>query len=317
MKTKVSEMKTKLTVALVVAVFCLAAAPLALEQLDNLRRAAEDWTRSSFLNGLLTVNAAESEQGESPSTLVAANVLQSDSSADEFRWSGRVANGGTVEIRGINGGISAEPAEGGEVVVTATKSARRSDPKSVEIRVVEHAGGVLICAIYPQSDGSTQQCSPDGGQHSHIRNNDVVVEFKVRVPRGVRFNGRTVNGDIETGALGADVDARTVNGSINISAAGIASAMTVNGSITARLGRADWGEELEFKTVNGGITLDLPADTNAHVSAETLNGEISTDFAVTLLGRISRRHLEGTIGSGGRDLSLKSVNGSIQLRRAS
>ncbi len=317
MKTKVSEMKTKLTVAFVAVVFCVAAAPLALEQLDNLRRVAEDWTRSSFLSGILTVNAAEKEQGESPATALAANVAQSDSSADEFHWSGRVASGGTVEIRGINGGISAEPAEGGEVVVTAMKTARRSDPKSVEIRVVEHAGGVVVCAIYPQSDGSTQQCSPDGDNHSNIRNNDVVVEFKVRVPRGVRFSGRTVNGDIETGALGADVDAKTVNGSINISSAGVARAKTVNGSITARLGRADWSEELEFKTVNGGITLDLPADTNAQVTAETLNGEISTDFPLTLLGRISRRHLNGTIGSGGRELSLKSVNGSIQLRRAS
>jgi Putative adhesin len=317
MKTKGSDMKTKLTVAFVAVVFCLAAAPLALEQLDNLRRVGEDWTRSSFLSGILTVNAAEKEQGESPATLMAANVTQSDPSADEFHWSGRVANGDTVEIRGINGGISAEPAEGGEVVVTATKSARRSDPKSVEIRVVEHAGGVIVCAIYPQADGRAQQCSPDGGDHSNIRNNDVVVEFKVRVPRGVRFSGRTVNGDIETGPLGADVDAKTVNGSINISAAGVASAKTVNGSITARLGRADWSEELEFKTVNGGITLDLPADTNAQVTAETLNGEISTDFPLTLLGRISRRHLNGTIGSGGRELSLKSVNGSIQLRRAS
>ncbi|HEY0378806.1 MAG TPA: DUF4097 family beta strand repeat-containing protein [Pyrinomonadaceae bacterium] len=310
-------MKTKLMMTFVAVVFCVAAAPLALEQLDNLRRVAEDWTRSSFLNGILTVHAADREAGEGSATLMAANVAQTNSSADEFRWSGRVASGDTVEIRGINGGISAEPAEGGEVQVTATKIARRSDPKGVEIRVVEHAGGVVICAIYPQSDGRAQQCSPEGGDHSNIRNNDVVVDFKVRVPRGVRFSGRTVNGNIETGALGADVDARTVNGSINVSAAGVVSAKTVNGSITARLGRADWSEELEFKTVNGAITLDLPADTNAQVTAETLNGEITTDFPITILGRVSRRHLEGTIGSGGRELSLKSVNGSIQLRRAS
>jgi hypothetical protein len=317
MKTKVSEMKTKLTLTFLAVVFCLAAAPLALEQLDNLRLLAEDWTRSSFLNGIVSVHAADKESCERPAALAASPVTQTASSADEFRWSGRVASGGTVEVRGINGGISAEPSEGGEVEVTATKSARRSDPKRVEIRVVEHAGGVVICALYPNADGRTPTCSPDGEGHSNIRNNDVVVDFKVRVPRGVRFSGRTVNGNIETGALGADVDARTVNGSINISAAGVASANTVNGSITARLGRADWSGGLDFKTVNGAITLDLPADTNTDVSAETLNGEISTDFQLTILGRFSRRHLNGTIGSGGRELTLKSVNGSIQLRRAS
>lgn len=317
MRTKVSGVRTKLMLTFVGVVFCLAAAPLALEQLDNLRRVAEDWTRSSFLNGIVTVRAADKEACESPAALFAAPAAQTAPSADEFRWSGRVASGATVEVRGVNGGISAEPAEGGEVQVTATKSARRSDPKSVEIRVVEHAGGVLICAVYPNADGRANTCSPDGEGHTNVRNNDVVVDFKVRVPRGVRFDGRTVNGNIETGALGSDVDARTVNGSINISAAGVARANTVNGSITARLGRADWSDELEFKTVNGAITLSLPADTNAQVSAQTVNGDISTDFPLTILGRFSRKHLNGTIGSGGRELTLRSVNGSIQLRRAS
>ncbi|HYG79657.1 MAG TPA: hypothetical protein VD861_04680, partial [Pyrinomonadaceae bacterium] len=59
-------MRTKLMLTFVGVVFCLAAAPLALEQLDNLRRVAEDWTRSSFLNGIVTVHAAEKESCESP-----------------------------------------------------------------------------------------------------------------------------------------------------------------------------------------------------------------------------------------------------------
>ncbi len=307
-------MKTKLMMTFVAVVLSVAAAPLALEQLDNLRRLAEDWTRSSFVHGIMAVDAGEAEQGGA----VVAVSSPANSSADEFHWNGRVAPGKTVEVRGINGGLVAEPGEGSEVVVTAVKTARRSDPKEVEIRVVEHAGGVLICALYPSTDGASEnRCVPEGGEHSHIRDNDVAVEFKVRVPRGVNFRGRTVNGDIATGALGGDVEVKTVNGSINVTAAGVARAKTVNGSIMARLGRADWNAELDFKTVNGGITLDLPADLNADVTAKTQNGEISTDFPLTLLGRISRKQLNGTIGSGGRALSLKTVNGSIQLRRAS
>ncbi|HKQ53709.1 MAG TPA: DUF4097 family beta strand repeat-containing protein [Pyrinomonadaceae bacterium] len=307
-------MKTKLMMTLLVVVLSVAAAPLALEQLDNLRRVAEDWTRNSFLQGIVTVDAVEAE----PSDSAVALSGQSNSSSDEFRWSGRVAPGQTVEVRGINGGLSAEPSGGNEVEVTAVKSARRSDTREVEIRVVEHAGGVLICALYPSAEPtSSQRCMPDEGDNVNIKNNDVTVEFKVRVPRGVNFRGRTVNGNIETGALGGDVEVKTVNGSINVTAAGVASAKTVNGSITARLGRADWNAELDFKTVNGAITLDLPADLNAEVTAKTQNGEITTDFPMTLLGRISCRQLNGTIGSGGRSLSLKTVNGSIQLRRAS
>ena len=36
---------------------------------------------------------------------------------------------------------------------------------------------------------------------------------------------------------------------------------------------------------------------------------------MTISGKISRRKVEGTIGGGGRLLSLDSVNGSITLKR--
>ena len=313
-------MKSKLMMFVFVMVLCLAAAPLALEQLSNLQYVAERWTRNTFLSGIVTAQASEKEAGESVTIAASPPLVQTASSPDEFRWSGRIAAGRTIEIKGINGDVRAEASSGNEVEVTATKTGRRSDPKEVEIRVVEHSGGVTICAVYPSADsGRPNTCAPEGGGNMNVRDNDVEVRFSVRVPQGVRFSGHTVNGGIETGALGGDVDAKTVNGSIRVSSTGIARAKTVNGSITAVLGRADWSGPLEFKTVNGAITLDLPSDTSTEVKAETLNGDISTDFPLTILGRVSRRHLDGTIGSGGggRELTLKTVNGSIRLRRAS
>lgn len=311
-------MKSKLVKIVLVMVLGLAAAPLALEQLSNLQYVAERWTRNTFLSGIVTAQASEKEVGASVAVAANAPVNQTAASPDEFRWSGRVAAGRTIEIKGINGDVRAEASQGNEVEVTAMKTGHRSDPKGVEIRVVEHEGGVTICAVYPNADSSRpNNCAPDERGHMNVNNNDVEVAFNVRVPPGVHFSGRTVNGGIETGALGSDVDAKTVNGSIKVSAAGVVRAKTVNGSITASLGRADWNGLLDFKTVNGTITLDLPSDTSAKVDAETLNGDIATDFPLTLLGRISRRHLNGTIGSGGRGLSLKTINGNIRLRRTS
>ena len=54
---------------------------------------------------------------------------------------------------------------------------------------------------------------------------------------------------------------------------------------------------------------------NTEVRATTVNGDISSDFPMTITGRVSRRRMEGTIGGGGRVLSLDSVNGSITLKR--
>jgi DUF4097 and DUF4098 domain-containing protein YvlB len=235
---------------------------------------------------------------------------------DTWSWRKAVPAGRAIEIKGINGDVTATAASGSEVEVVARKSARRSDPDDVKLQVVEHGGGVTICAMYPTPRGEREnECLPGARGRSSNRNNDVEVDFEVRVPRGVRFTGKTVNGGVRATGLGADVIANTVNGSVHVSTAGLAQAQTVNGSITVRMGRANWSETLEFETVNGGITLELPAELDADVSASTVNGSLSSDWPMTVRGRWGPRHMNGKIGNGGRELALQTVNGDIELRR--
>lgn len=236
--------------------------------------------------------------------------------ASDFSWRGRIVPGQTVEIKGVNGDVEATAGTGAEVEVTAVKKGHKSDPASVEIKVIEHAEGVTVCAVYPSvSSTRPNECAPGEGGRMNTRDNDVSVHFTVRVPRGVRFSGRTVNGSVDVSGVDGDVAASTVNGGIRAASGGHVTAETVNGSITATMGKADWTGPLELRTVNGGITLDLPSDLSTEVKAETVNGSIETDFPLTVQGRVSRRRLSGTIGGGGRDLRLATVNGSIRLRK--
>jgi len=232
-------------------------------------------------------------------------------------WRGRVERGDAVEIKGVNGEIRAEAASGDEVVVEARLSGRRSDPDDVEMVVVPHEGGVTICAVYPTPRGKEpNECLPGARGRNNTEKNDVSVDFTVRVPRGVNFLGRTVNGDVQAHGIGGDVRMSTVNGDVDIAASGLAEASTVNGSISVTMGRADWDGTLDFSTVNGSVTLEMPGDLNADVSFSTVNGHISSDYPLTVNGRFSPRHVKGTIGDGGRALIIKTVNGSIQLRRS-
>jgi hypothetical protein len=313
-------MRFKLVIALLIVVSGLTAAPQALDKFNELRSAAENWTRCSLLNGVLAVSAKAQEPAEQQQQRALFMPRTSGlraSEEEQFRWRGRIASGRTVEIKGVNGSVRAEPSTGSEVEVVADKSAKRSNPADVQIKVLEHAGGVTICAVYPSSEaGRTNDCTVGQNWSVQTRDNDVEVNFAVRVPSGLRFAGRTVNGSVETGALVGDVEAHTVNGEIRVSATGYAEARTVNGSIIASLGSADWPRPLAFHTVNGSITLNLPPEIGAMVNAETLNGSINTNFEVTVEGRFSRRRMNGTIGDGRHQLSLKTVNGSINIRRA-
>lgn len=250
--------------------------------------------------------------------LAAALLTPATASAQEdtFAWRGRIAAGRAIEIKGVSGDIRAVAATGDEVVVRAVKHGRRSDPEEVTIEVVEHDDGVTICAVYPSPRaGRPNECRPGGSGRMETRDNDVQVDFTIEVPPTVRFIGRNVNGGVEARSLTADVEAYTVNGGIDISTAGIARAKTVNGGIVARLGRADWVDDLEFETVNGGITIELPAVVDADVRAKTVNGGISSDFPLQVQGRFSSREIRGILGNGGRRLEIATVNGTIRLRR--
>ncbi len=230
----------------------------------------------------------------------------------DFRWAGRLDQGQTIEIKGVNGAIEAVASAGSEVVVTAAKRARRSDPDEVRIEVVEHAGGVTVCAVYP-SRGDRNSCEPGDGGRNEVRDNDVSVAFRVEVPAGVHLGARTVNGEVRAEGLSGDVDATTVNGGVRVSTTGFARARTVNGSIRATMG--EWrGEAVSFSTVNGSIELDVPDDIDARVEARWVNGGLETDLPMLLQGRLSRRSASAVLGDGGPELNLKTVNGSIRIR---
>jgi ribosomal 30S subunit maturation factor RimM len=241
-----------------------------------------------------------------------------DGTGDEFRWQGVIADGKAIEIKGVNGEVRAEAASGNQVEVVATKRWGRSDPQSVNVKLVEHANGVTICAVYPGRNGEPGHCQPGGGGQSAY-DNDVKVEFSVRVPAGVRFIGRTVNGGVTAKSLGSNVEAYTVNGNVKVSTAGHAQARTVNGSISVACGRADWNEALEFNTVNGSIELALPETAQTEIQARTVNGSISTELPLFVRGKLNTRHLDGIIGNSesrnGRQLKMETVNGSIRVNR--
>jgi hypothetical protein len=249
--------------------------------------------------------------------LLAAAGLHAESDETSFRWSGKLAPGRVLEIKGVNGDIRAEGTTGSDVELTAEKTSRRSDPTGVRIQIVDNGNGMTVCAVYPSSrHGRPNECRPGTAGRMHLSRNDVKVEFTVRVPNGVRFIGRTVNGGVQANHLGADVEAYTLNGKIVVSTAGAALAETVNGSIHVIMGKARWLGARRFSTVNGSIDIQLPGNTGTQLSASTVNGDITTDFPLATRSHIANRNPRATLKNGGRELKISTVNGNIVVREA-
>lgn len=233
---------------------------------------------------------------------------------ESWSWSGALAAGRTLEINGVNGAVIAEPGTGDKVEVTAEKSGRHQDPSKVEIKVVQDTGGITICSVYP---GQDSPCTSEKKWSWHMDNNDVEVEYHVKVPAGAHFRAKTVNGSVSARDLGGPVEAHTVNGAVDIVTSQSGEAHTVNGSVKATVGKLKRDERMDFKTVNGNITLNLPDDTDAELDGHTVNGGMHTDFPLTVSGDWGPRRMHGTIGKGGPTVHLSTVNGSIAVKRSS
>jgi hypothetical protein len=255
-------------------------------------------------------------------SLFAATALPAQTRQDDsFTWSGRVATGRWIRVRNLNGGITVGAASGDKVELTATKRWRRGNPEDVRVDVRKFGTNdenVLVCALWFDNTTCTdREYEVHGNRRNRNNNNDVSVDFRVLVPKGVKVAVSTVNGEVIVDGTSSAVDAETVNGRIEVqTSSGPVNANTVNGSVRARVGRIDGSEDMSFETVNGNVIAEFVGDVNADVELSTVNGSLRTDFQITLTGRLDPKHLRAHIGgSGGPRVRLTTVNGSVELRR--
>ncbi len=263
-------------------------------------------TRKLMLTSLLVLGAATAQAQD----------------RSEWKWNGTLGNGRTVYLRNVNGEVRIEQGSGSTVEVVATKRWRRGDPDDVRIEARQAGNGngdIIICALW--SERAT--CDEDGYHGNNDRNrdrwsnrdNDVSVEFVVRIPANARVDATTVNGGMTVDGTSGDIDASTVNGDVEArSNGGRVEATTVNGDVHVRT-TASNASGLEYSTVNGSITIELPANANLSVNLSTVNGGINSDFPLRLEGNINPRRIRAQLGDGGPTLRASTVNGSIRLRK--
>lgn len=235
----------------------------------------------------------------------------------EDTWSRnyQLADKGRFELINVNGRITAEPADGNEVVVEGKRTAKaRSDEgakdllSKLEIREEVSDATVRVESRPPRLSGFS----------SHQ------IEWTIKVPKGVIIDVRTTNGGVRLNNLSNEIHAKTTNGGVkgvNIIAA-VIEASAVNGGVEIALGAPlDTAGSIEMETVNGGVELSLPSESKATIAARCVNGgvhvenlEISREEQQSEFDK--RRRLNGTMNGGGAKVNLSTTNGGVRIIRA-
>ena len=253
--------------------------------------------------------------------------------SDTWRWDGRVEAGRWMNVFNVNGTVEFTPSPDNMVHLVAEKRSNGREMDDIHFEVVQAGGNVTICAIWNDSarceDGEVESFRHNGNNENHSN-----VKFTVRVPRSVKVGAHSVNGTVSVRDVGSEVRANSVNGAVTVrntsgpvrattvnggvdvnTAVGPVTAETVNGNVDARMSALQGDDDMTFKTVNGSVSIYVPARFDATFRFDTVHGGIDSDFPMTLTGRWGPRHASGTIGNGGRDVRASSVNGSIELRK--
>lgn len=229
----------------------------------------------------------------------------------EWHKSYQLAANGRVEIDNTNGKIEVEPGSGNTVDVVAVKKAHGAD---------DNAAKAALSQITIAEDVSpsrikieTKLPSSNGGIHLFGGGN-LQVEYHVKVPAGAEVHVSNTNGGIAITGVQGSVVAETTNGGIDAhDISGQIQAETTNGEVDVDLARlADGGVTLGC--TNGAVSLRLPKDSKATISARVTNGGIDTsDLSIDANPDNTRRRFDGRLNGGGAKVQLETTNGGVSI----
>jgi hypothetical protein len=134
-------------------------------------------------------------------------------------WRGGVPPGGGLEVRGLNGPVRVELGESDEIEIVATRRGEGALFSAVEVKIVEHARGVTVCAVCQGPEAALPRRLD---RRLSRMMPSVRVELVARVPPGVPVVATTVNDDIEVVGLSTNVDVSTANGHVRFLGAPLA-----------------------------------------------------------------------------------------------
>ena len=212
---------------------------------------------------------------------------------------------GKIVLENVNGDIDIQTWDRNEILVEGEKSAKSDEElKLIDLTIDLKESNAAIKVRLPKRAGFS---------NNTIR---ASVSFKITVPATVSLDKiAVVNSSVRIKDMRGSVNAESVNGGVHAhNLAGNVKLETVDGEIVAEVSSVSADQKLSFQTVNGSITVKLPANTGADTHASVINGSIDCDFPLTVQGRIGKK-LSGKIGDGRARLSAESVNGSIRFKK--
>lgn len=149
-------------------------------------------------------------------------------------------------------------------------------------------------------------------------------DLKVRAPWGASLRLKTVDGDLAVTGVRGEIEASTADGDLELSEiSGGLAANSVDGDISVTLREPQPSGPISVATIDGKIRFAYREGLNADVSVTIVDGDFACDVPLraTNGGQSGFQtsgdgvRIEAMIGTGGPLVSLKTIDGDIEIEK--
>lgn len=254
--------------------------------------------------------------GAMAATAGLAGCNSSKPTTETFTWKGPVSAESWLRVRNVSGDFDVREGTGDSAEVQLV--IERSSPYAplARVKVLQASDGIVACVLYGNDNSCTATEYKGGNTWGKgflpFLKGSTSVTGTVVLPKGVKLDIESTNGDITVGAVGSDLTLTTVNGDIDVRGTrGGVKISTTNGDVD--LDVESMGTAVSIATTNGDVSLQLPTSLNAALTIRTVNGELDLSVPVTIATKTSKQII-GTLGTSGSPIDISTTNGDITLR---
>ena len=211
----------------------------------------------------------------------------------------------SFRLEGINGTVDVAGGASGKGI--SVSGIRRVEAESVE----EAEARLVDLEVDVSSEGAQVLVRTREPQDTAGRG--YIVNYTVTLPANLRVVVVNVNGNITIDSMENDVDVQAGNGQVILeSIAGSALVAVTNGTVIADV-EIPLGGRIVVETINGTVDLSIPVDTSALFEATVVNGTIGLSGLALSARQETPVSLTGVLGSGDGQITLSTVNGTIDV----
>jgi hypothetical protein len=233
---------------------------------------------------------------------------------------------GSLDVGLINGFIHVTGHSGKDVIIDAsTRSNNRTDDRNAT------SGGMRRISINNALDISAEE------KNNRVKvtasSHQKAVNLTIRVPQRFSLKISTINdGDIIVENVNGELEINNINGPIELTnISGSVVANTINGDLKATFRDVSPNAPMAFSTLNGRVDVTFPKSVKANVKLKSDRGDIFSDFDIDIdknqpkgtrsaqsgMYRVTVEDwVYGKINNGGPEVMMKSMQGSIYIRKA-